>query len=214
MRRENKREKAARLVALDYDTDVVIARKVGVTKTTLENWKRDPDFAALVRTHRKAQHDAAVALGVADKQHRIAVLDEMKRALLQVIAERAEDPSMAGIPGGTTGHVVRQAKLVKVYRSDAKDASEAEAEGETLTPTKQVEVVYEYQTDTGTAAELRALIKQLAQESGEWVEKKEHSGRLRVDSGPDLSHLPEEDLEELERILSNAGGGAGGEGAA
>jgi len=217
-------------VAEDRLSDQAIADTLGVTKRTLENWKKVPEFHALVSEHRAAIHAAIMEHGIGDVMARTARRQRTMEGLLQIVQERAKDPEMQQVPGGLTGLIVGNTRFVKVIEaafekaapaSSADEAADPEEDLEARVvyrPTKQVEPVREYAIDTGLLAELRALEAQTAKELGQVAERHEHTGKgggpIRVMSGPDLSQLPDEDLEELERILSNAGGGAGGEGAA
>lgn len=93
------------------------------------------------------------AEGLAVRANRVAVYQDVADRILRVIAERAADSTMQDVPGGPTGMVVRD------YRG--KDADRAV-----------------YQVDAGTSAELRATLKQLAQDMGQWTEKQEVHGDL------------------------------------
>jgi hypothetical protein len=146
-----RQERAAALVAEDRYSDERIAEKVGVVKRTLAYWKKQPSFLARVQgiTEELAAH--ARRRGIARRERRLAVLQETHNKLLQVIEERAADPSMAEIPGGTTGHVIRKPVVfgAKV-------------------------VGYEYAVDTGTIRQLQSVLEQAAKELGQIVERHEH----------------------------------------
>lgn len=162
---------AARLVAEDKLSDEAIAEKCDIGRTTLARWKAHPEFVARVNAILEQTRAAIVRKGIADKQARIAILDDTLQRLRQVIAERAEDPQVAGVAGGKTGLVVPEPMLVKVY-SVAGDEDDEE-----LRPAKQSRIAYKYSVDTATIRELRETLKQAAQELGEWTEKKELTGK-------------------------------------
>lgn len=145
------RVQAAELVADDALTDEQIAAKVGVTRKTLHNWSQHPDFVARVAARRKAQFDAIEAKGIADKQNRVRYLNERHAALRQVVTERGDHESMADVPGGTTGYMVRTFKVIGTGLNQ--------------------QTVEEYAVDTALLREFRAHEQQAAQELGEWVEK-------------------------------------------
>jgi hypothetical protein len=67
--------------------------------------------------------------------------------MLQVVEERAADASMAKVPGGRTGLLVRQ---IKVVGSGANQ-----------------KLVPEYVVDTGLLREIRATAQQAAEELGQ-----------------------------------------------
>jgi hypothetical protein len=174
-----KSERAAGLVAQDALTDEAIAADVGIARRTLERWKLDPAFAGRVAAL-VAEFAAAVkAEGIANRQNRVAALDDRWRRMQRVVEARAEQ--YKDVPGGDSGLLVRQVKLVKVYGS-ATEVDELEGgegpEGDVLTSMKREVEVAEYAVDTGLLRELREHEKQAAQELGQWTEKREHSGEL------------------------------------
>ena len=80
-------ERAALMVAEDTLTDVDIAAQVGITKRSLEFWKKRPAFAARVREHREAFKDRALSEGFADKRERLRVLNMLSTGVLAELAE-------------------------------------------------------------------------------------------------------------------------------
>jgi hypothetical protein len=95
----------------------------------------------------------------------------------QVIAERAADPMMEGVPGGTTGLLVRQVKFVKML-SVKRDrptslADEPEHEDDLIIPEKRVVQVEEYAVDTALLHEIRMHEDEVAKHLGQLVEKRE-----------------------------------------
>lgn len=170
-----KTEEAALLVAKDEQTDQAIADACKVHKVTLERWKQHPEFSARVQEHRDTWRTEIKARGIADRQNRIDALNNRHERMQRVIEARAEE--LADVPGGGTGLLVRQAKLVKVYTSNGDDKDE---DGETLYSAKRDVVVYEYTVDTALLKEMRETEKQAAQDLGQWTEKQEHSGEMLV----------------------------------
>lgn len=147
------RTKAAELLADGALSEEQVAAQVGVIRKTLYNWRQIPEFNARVAARRAAQRAAIEAKGIADKQNRIAFLNERHVALRQVVRERGEDESIAHIPGATTGYVVRTFKTIGVG--------------------PHAQTIEEHGIDTGLLKEFRAHEQQAAQELGEWVEKKD-----------------------------------------
>lgn len=86
-----------------------------------------------------AARAAIVQRGLAELENQIAALNDRWRRLRQVIGERGADESLADVPGGTTGLMVRTYKAVGRR------------------------VVEEFAVDTGLLAELRAHEKQAAE---------------------------------------------------
>jgi hypothetical protein len=165
-----RRLKAAELVAADELTDAEIAAEAGINKATLERWKKVPAFAEKVGEARTAIAAAVRAEGIANKRNRLAAYQQRWELLEQVRRERGEHESMAEVPGGTTGILVRDIKLVKVL-----DDSDSEH--------GQRSYQREYETfavDTPMLREWRELEKQMAIETGEWEEKQKLSGDVLV----------------------------------
>lgn len=215
---DKRREEAAFDVAVDELTDDAIAAKAGVSRQALVAWKAHPDFAARVESHLAEIRARVRRHGIAVVENRVLAQQRRWLALQQVIAERAADPSMQGVPGGSTGLLVRQAKLVKVYEAGEPEDRPAEGESEAgpLTPTRQTVLVEEFAVDTGTLAALLAVERQASQELGQWAEKHEHSGPgggpIAVAAAPDLTKLSADDLERLGQIAQRLadGGPPGG----
>lgn len=170
-------EEAALLVAKDEQTDTEIAKACKISQRQLERWKLHPDFAARVQEHRDAWREQIKAQGIADRQNRVDAANDRHQRMQRVIEARAEEH--AAVPGGATGLLVRTAKLVKVYTSDA-DPDDSDDGGETLYSAKRDVIVYEYAVDTGLLKEMREHEKQVAQDLGQWTEKQEHAGELLV----------------------------------
>ena len=145
-------------------TDEAIAADCGVTRQALAKWKVDLEFSQRVAEIVERSSQALEVEGLANKQYRIALLNMEKDKILQVIAERAADPTMAKVPGGTTGIMVRRFKQIGTG--------------------KEATMVEEYEVDNATLSELRGAGKQAAQEAGQWTEKREN--RLTDKAGDDL----------------------------
>ena len=152
----NRSDLAAGLVARDELTNAEIAGRVGVSRATLDRWKGHPDFKARVDDHLETFRRAVLRYGVAVLERRVAALDDRWRRMLRIIAERAEDPEMQNVPGGSTGLLVR---IVK-----------GGAGGEGIKP------ICQFELDTGLLRELREHEKQAAQELGQWTEKRQVGG--------------------------------------
>jgi transposase-like protein len=174
-----RQEKAAVLAAEDRYSVERIAEKIGVTRRTLALWRQQPLFAARVWELTEELATLARRRGIARRERRLAVLQETHNKLLQVIEERAADPTMSEIPGGLTGLVVRKPVI-----STGKVAG------------------HEYAVDNCTIAELRKVQEQAAKELGQLVERHEH----RVISS--LRDLSDEELEALAAELQPPGNAA------
>lgn len=141
---------AAELLAARNLPTHEIAERVGIARSTLWEWKRLPEFAARVEEIVEEHRAETRRIGIADKERRLAALNDRWNRLRRVIEERAEDPAVAAAPGGTTGLMVRQLKSVGAGDSAI--------------------VVEEFSVDTGLLKELREVEKQAAVELGQWNE--------------------------------------------
>ena len=160
-----RREKGALLVALDDKSDEEIATELKVKRLTIERWKTRTGFMAKVEEHRAGWREEFKDMGIADRRNRVEFANERHRLLQQVIKERAADPLLVGVPGGSTGLIVPEPMLVKVYETREDDDTTLRA------IPKLSEMAYKYSLDTGLLKEMRELEKQIAQDLGQWTEK-------------------------------------------
>ena len=135
-----------------------IAKIVGATPQTIYNWRKSPEFKARVDEIREGLCDATYDRGIALRFVRVRALNDRWNRLRRVIEARADDPSMADVPGGSTGLLVHQVK--GVGRGD------------------DFQLIHEYVVDTGLLAELRAIEQQAAKELGQWTDKQEVSSQV------------------------------------
>jgi hypothetical protein len=122
----------------------------------------------------QAWRDEAKQSAITDMAHRLKVLDTIEQKILDVIEDRASAYDNSEMPGGHTGIVVRQYKMV----GSGRDA----------------ELVEEYAVDTATLRELRATHEQAAKELGQWTEKHEHSGSITREFVLVPDAVPDEDV--------------------
>lgn len=108
-------------------------------------------IAERIAAHEQAIQAAVEAKGIAGRQRRVDILNDMAHRLLTVFSERGADPSMASVAGGSTGLMVRQVKGI--------------GRGEDF------QVVEEYKVDDGAMGELRATLRQVAEDTGQLVTK-------------------------------------------
>ena len=152
-RMTRRREKAALLVAEDKVTDHEIALQCKIGDRTVFRWKKEPSFAARVTEHRERWAAEIEAEGIANRKNRVDMLNRDWQRLEQVAMERAADPEMADIPGGTTGLLVHTVRVVGVGQNAQR--------------------VDEYAVDTGLLKEKREHAKQAAIELKQWTEQKD-----------------------------------------
>ena len=140
---------------------------------TLTSWSVAFGWQARLAEIADAEQRAIIARGIADKEARLAVLDDVHSRMLRLFEARAQD--LGGeIAGGDTGLLVRQAKLVKVYETPAESATGDDGE---LVSAKRDVLVYDYAFDVALAKEVREYGKQAAIERKEWSERHEVTGK-------------------------------------
>jgi hypothetical protein len=154
-----KKQRAAILLAEDELTDEAIAAEVGIGTRTLRHWKRDPAFSEAVRDHTATLNRAISRFSVAKRRKRVQTLQRLADACLQIIEARAADPDFRRAPGGTSGLLTHDVKVIG-YGDNA----------------RKVDV---YRVDTALSAELRNILRQAAQEVGQWSERYEIPGMGR-----------------------------------
>lgn len=159
MNTKKARELAIPLVAADQLTDEQIAEKVGVSRQSLANWKKQDTFSEAVEAERQRMVDALRAEGITNKQNRLDAYNRRWKLLHDVIGERAVE--MQDDAAGTgTGLLVRQVKSIGFGPNN--------------------HTVEEYAVDTGLLKELRELERQAAVEMGQWSEKHELEGEVLI----------------------------------
>jgi hypothetical protein len=171
---------AAQLLGEGQLTKRAIADQCGVTAQTIWNWRKDPEFLALIDKARQEYYRDAHTSGDSIREARIMALRQRIILLRQIMVERAKDPDMAEVPGGTTGLMIRD---VKTVRSE-----------------KGAETVSLYAVDKALLSELREHEKQLAIETGQWSQKIEYEAHHEIVQRPDYSKLTVEEINVLREI--------------
>jgi hypothetical protein len=146
------KEDACQLLAEDRLPDEEIAGKLKISRTTLANWKRDPKFADRVNAITAAHAERALKFGLARRERRLRVLNQMHDKILDVIDERAADPKMQTVPGGKTGIVTRMVKSV--------------GHGDNF------QLVDVYEIDVPALKEIRAIQEQVVDELGQRISRR------------------------------------------
>lgn len=167
----SERTQAAQLVAYGELSVGQIAAKVGVTPRALYEWRQAPEFAARVDEVIEEVKASLRRRAISHSERRVDRLNRDWLKLQSVIEARANDPRLADVPGGDTGHIVHNVKGV--------------GRGEDF------QLVDLYEVDTATLKELREIEKQAAQELGQWSEKQEHSGPGGAPLNPVVFFIPE-----------------------
>lgn len=142
------------LLAEDRLTDVRIASKVNISRTTLHGWKQHPVFSAKVAELADELMERARRKGLARIDRRMERYEKRAKAFDIIVSERAKE--MQDVPGGRSGYLVRQYKSIGTGPN-----------------ARQVE---EYHFDAALSREMANLEKQVAQDTGQWSEKREVTG--------------------------------------
>lgn len=132
-------------------THAECAAALGVHKRTIDNWKTLPEFRRAVREEQNAWRETARA--AMDTDWRLRYLIDRHRRLTSIIDEREKDPAMENVPGGKSGLLTVKYKMLNRVDEGGNRISEP---------------VPEFEVDTGTLAELRAIEHAIAVERHEW----------------------------------------------
>jgi hypothetical protein len=145
------RLKAAELVARGTMTEEQIGEAVGFSARQFRRWKQHPEFMAKVEEFAREIEKAVLKEGIANRAERVRAMNDRWNRYRSIISERAASDEMQEIPGGKSGMLVHDVKMV-----GSRDGAE------------RADI---YSFDTGLAQSILALEKQAAQEVGQWVEK-------------------------------------------
>lgn len=180
------RSDAALMLAEDEFSDARIAEKVGVTRRGLAKWKQHPDFTARIQEHVADLEASVKQFAIAKKRNRVARQNADWLRLQVVREERAASPDMAAVPGGSTGLLVKQYKVIGAGPS--------------------AQLVEEYVLDTGLVRSQGELEKQAAGEVGDDATRVQIGG---IPGGaPIRAEMTHVDPAEFQReFLALIGGG-------
>jgi len=162
---QQKREAVALLCESDLRTGQ-IADRLGVHRTTLYDWRQNPEFAAAVAELEAALSEELSRFTIAKRAERVGGYDERRRRLLRIVQEREAwfAENRAHVPGGQSGYLVETYKVV----------------GTGAFATAQPE----YSVDAALVKALNETEKQAAIEAGQWTEKQEVEASLGAHVGP------------------------------
>lgn len=180
-------EKAARMVAEDEETDEKIAAEAKITRRQLANWKNLPEFKARVAEHVAEITHQVMHSGYCRVDKRLALLNknvyrleaivEAKRD--QVLRERATKREEAAAEALDDEEEMEQHYAHALSELASQPGADQGLLIRKETPVKHG-VQIEYLIATHVLAEERALLKHIAQETGEWIER--ISGNISLDS--------------------------------
>lgn len=179
-------------------TDEQIARKCGVSRSTLYRWRtNDPEFAALVGDAEGQIKAEALRVPSANVHNRIKNLDRVAARILRVMDARAERHAAAIAQAATTdpGTAAMHEIMGNVTPAEA-------ATGLMVSQPKisaNGRVVTEWAFDAGPIRELRETYKHIATQLQQWDESftLNHNNEFH---DPRLDGLTIEQMEAIERI--------------
>lgn len=159
--------RAAFLVAEGEQYNIEIAKEVGVHLTTLSAWLKKPAFRNAVDHYTKLIEEEVGRIGIARKIKRVEAKNKRWMALRRVMDERGAytDGAVENQPGWTTGTLIRELNFGRNG------------------------VTEKYITDSALLREMSNLEKEVAQELGQWVEKR------------DTAHSAQESFLEALRVF-------------
>lgn len=188
-----KKHRAAILLAEDELTDEAIAAELRISRSTLSDWKTDPEFSSVMGGYRGEIVAAALKLPIAKKYERVAILNNLLGRYEAIIEARASrhteelqdtpDNAVRGVFGdvtpaeATTGMLVRQPKIA--------------ASGKT---------VVEWAFDKPLDSAIKETLKQAAQELGQLEESVNINHTVNDLRDARLDTLTIEQMEAIERL--------------
>ncbi len=189
-------ERAARLVAEDELTDEVIAEQSKVTRRQLTNWKQLPEFKARVAEHVAEITHQIMHSGYCRVDKRLALLNRNVNRLEAIIGAKADlvnsvldgvGEDLLSAAHEATGDDLGQGKKprgksevgTKLFEEATLPGADQGLYFRKETPVKFGTQV-EYILGISLLAEERALLKHIAQETGEWIER--IGGNISLDS--------------------------------
>jgi hypothetical protein len=159
--------------------------------------------------HRATLHAAIVREGLTAKQTRVAGMQERHRRMWQLLEARAAAGTQA--KEAEAGTDAADTVLRTLFGRGA--LPPGVETGLLVKTVKQVGKVLEeeWAVDTGLLSEMRATEKQVAQELGEWTEKRELSGKDGAPLRIDLTGLSDDELATLQALRHKLAAQPGGD---
>ena len=164
----SKRVEAAVRVAEDTLSNQEISDLLDINPKTLTTWKQHPIFITRVDELIVGLQDRARRRGLARLDKRQDAQFDRHRRMVDLVEARADQHKDDG-PDGATGAIVRELKSVTVRYE--RDPSDPDSKAFSVR-----EEIYEHTFDAALMRELRELEKQIAQDAGQWSEKREITG--------------------------------------
>ena len=123
---------------------------------------RVPEVSSRVEEIKRVITERILRREICKRQARIDAAQDRWQRMMGVIVARAEDPDMRNAAGGDQGVLVRRLKM--------------------LGAGENAQLVEEFEFDAALMREIREIEKQVAIETGEWVEKREVGGESSIEA--------------------------------
>ena len=173
----------------DRLSDRQIARQVKINPDTLYQWKHQPEFEARVLEIIARRENEQIEVSIRNRNKRVARANRDWLDLQRIKAERAADPAMDRVPGGTTGLLIRRVRHFRVL-----DVKKVTMKGKVeFHPIVRTKVVEEYGIDAAMIAKANELEEHAARDLGQWGNKVE----LEVEDHGEFDGWTEEGLAEF-----------------
>lgn len=153
---------AAALVAKGKATADEIAVKAGVSRRTIQSWKKDKEFQAEVHREKNAWREKARTQGTSDQDFRLRALNDRHTRLRALMVERGKDPTMQHVPGWKTG--LLKATFKMQHMGGDKESTRVD----------------EYQVDSAMLDSFLAIEEHVAIQTGQWRPKVVNEGEVSI----------------------------------
>ena len=156
------KETAAQLLAEDSLSIPQIAQQLGTSESTVDRWRKVPEFQARIKENIAAFRTKFLECGLARKESRLAALTDVYHRQQIIVTERGASAEMKSFAGGASG-------LIKVTWKQVGAGEERQ-------------LIPECRVDTALSRGIRSTLKQVAEELGQWANKSlpEISGTLSM----------------------------------
>lgn len=169
---DERRLRAAQLVAAGEKTEEEICREIGITRKGLWQWKCRSEFKSRVAEIVEQTKNALLKNGIRVRECRLQALEELFGRISNVILARSKRQLSVVAPD--------QSGDVDEFDADEASAAPVNERGQGV-ETGMIAVDYKgkyanvpvFKFDAALAREYRETLKHIAQEMGEWSEKQE-----------------------------------------
>lgn len=163
----SKKHKAAIHLAEGYLSERAIARELNIARSTLQEWKQEPDFIEVQTEYEQIIRADCLNLSIANKLDRLQTLDMLYRKGKEIIRARQERYGRELAEAESPENATR-----RFFGDDTppEAATGLMVRNVTMSATGQKVVNWAY--DSALAKDLKDTEKQAAQELGQWDEGK------------------------------------------